>query len=851
MIRRSAGSVGLVLLAMLAMPAPPLAGQASVPSPQDVLGYGIGQRFTDASEVVSYFQALAQASDRVVVEEYGRSLEGRHLIQAIIALPEYHQRLPEILALNRELTDPETTPVRAAEIAATNPTVVYFSYGIHGNESSSSEAALWTAWDLAREAPEVAGVLEQVVVVLDPVVNPDGRDRYVHFFRQAMGRDPNPNIASREHREPWPGGRFNHYLFDLNRDWAWMSQHETQARLATWDRWNPQVHVDFHEMSYASSYFFFPAARPINPAYPSHTLEWGQRFGEGNAQAFDEKGWLYYTGEDFDLFYPGYGDSWPSLLGAIGMTYEQAGGGVAGLAVERPDGSILTLADRASRHRTTGQATLRTAAQGREAFLTSFAEFHRTVDEEMPDILLVPGESTERVEALVSLLLDQGIEVEKAEGPFGSQVEAHQGWEGRQEFPTGTYRVRARQPRGRLAITLLRPEVFLDATFSYDITGWSLPYAYGVEAHWGDGAGGEGSWSAVEEVAPPVAGGSGEGAFGYLLLPGFGPSVQLVNFLQDDGRVYALPDSFTIQDRHFPRGTLLLPRERNPELEEKVSEAGLRPFLHPVSTGLSDGGPDLGTGGSSVVELPSVGVLTGEGISPTAYGTHWFFLEERMGLPFDAVQVGEVRSTRLGDYDVLVVPSTSGGFMRELGDDGLESLEAWVRGGGTLVAVSNAAFLLGEHLAEVEEREAVEEDGDDRDARLAKALRSREERELERWADRIPGTILRLALDPGHPLAAGAGADGLPETYFGLSTGRGFEPEDRFESVAWFPDTLERVSGVISEANLERMAQSSWMVRVPVGSGRAILFADDPLFRMLWYSGFSLYANAILRGPGT
>ncbi|MBI4409507.1 MAG: zinc carboxypeptidase, partial [Gemmatimonadetes bacterium] len=322
------------------------------PSPAQVLGYELGERFTDHAGIVRYLEALAAASPRVRVWNYGETVEGRPLMQVVVAREDYLARLDEILARNRELADPATPEARARAVAASTPAVVYFSYGVHGNESSSSEAALWTAWDLARGAPAVGGVLDSVVVILDPALNPDGRDRYVQWYRQALGRRANRNPQAWEHWEPWPGGRYNHYLFDLNRDWAWLTQRETRARHATWSRWTPQVHVDFHEMDYRSSYFFFPAAPPINPLYPDHILRWGQYFGQANAAAFDEEGWAYYTGEGFDLFYPGYGDTWPSLVGAIGMTYEQAGHARAGLAVERPDGLVLTLRDRAQHHRT-------------------------------------------------------------------------------------------------------------------------------------------------------------------------------------------------------------------------------------------------------------------------------------------------------------------------------------------------------------------------------------------------------------------------------------------------------------------------------------------------------------------
>ncbi len=355
---------GLLAVVLAVGSASTVRAQAAPPSPADVLGWELGERFSDVAAVQRYFARLADASPLVSVSEYGRSVEGRALTQVLIASPEHRARLDDILQANQALTDPDLSESDARAIIQTNPAVVYFSYGVHGNESSSSEAAMWTAWDLARGAAEVAGVLDSVVVVIDPIVNPDGRDRYVNFYRSVRGPQPNPDPDSREHREPWPGGRTNHYYFDLNRDWAWVSQPETRARLATWPTWNPQVHVDFHEMSPNSSYFFFPPAAPINPLYPEHTARWARRIGEANAAAFSRQGWLFFTEESYDLFYPGYGDSWPSLLGSIGMTYEQAGGGSAGLAYARNDGDVLTLHDRATHHRVAGQATLRAAATG-------------------------------------------------------------------------------------------------------------------------------------------------------------------------------------------------------------------------------------------------------------------------------------------------------------------------------------------------------------------------------------------------------------------------------------------------------------------------------------------------------
>lgn len=837
----------MAVLALLPV-GPSFAAAQEVPSPAEVLGYEIGERFTDVGGVERYFRALADASELVTVDTYGETPEGRPLVQAVFARADHRARFDEILRLNRELTDPDTPESRAQEIVARIPAIVYFTYGVHGNESSSPEAALWTAHDLASGSPEVAGVLDSLIVVMDPAANPDGRDRYVNFYRGTALQRNNVNRELRERREPWPGGRTNHYLFDLNRDWAWLSQAETRARMVRYNRWNPQVHVDFHEMGYTSSYFFFPAAEPINPIYPEHTLEWGRRFGEGNARAMDAEGLLYYTGQAFDLFYPGYGDSWPALVGAIGMTYEQGGGGFGGRQVERPDGTILTLRDRAFGHRTTGNATLRTAMEGRTELMLGFARFHREIDEDLEDTVLVPGWDPHRAEALVELLLRHGIEVERLDAETRIETLPHPGYESRATFPEGSFRVRARQPRGRLAGVLLRPDNVLDATYSYDITAWALPFAYGVEAHSVTGSTG-GSWTPVPSVREWLGRPIGSRAsYGYLLPPSFGHAPGIVRFLEEGGRAYAMADTFSIDDARYPRGTVFLPHGRNDDLERRIEAAGLGGLVLPVASGRTTTGPDLGTNDQAPLRLPRLALLGGEGTASGSFGAHWFFLERVLDMPFDAVNVSDAASLDLSDYDVIVLPS--GNPSSQLGERGIERLEEWVRGGGTLVAVGAAAQRIGGAIAGVEEREALEEDDPDRDERLARALRTREEREAVQWEDRIPGTILPVTLDPRHPLTFGAGAGGGPDDrLFVLSAGTAFEPDPAFESAGFFPEGLDRISGVIAERHLERLDRSAWLVQRRLGSGKVVLFADDPLFRMFWYSGWVLYTNAILLAP--
>ena len=851
-IRRSV-CVPVVLVALAApaaaqvceqMPSGPAVGAgSSIPSPADVLGHSLGQRFTTTEEVLQYARVLDEASELVTVQEYGLSQEGRPLIQIVIATPAHRARLDDILADVGRLRDAGLSAGDARAIAARNPAVVWFSYGVHGNESSSTEAALWTAWDIVRNAPTVANVLDSLVVLIDPVANPDGRARYVNWFRQAMGSEPNPDPNAREHWEPWPGGRYNHWLFDLNRDWAFATQPETRARLASWNRWAPQVHVDFHEMSASSSYFFFPAAPPINPIYPRHVLEWGQYLGEANASAFDRCGWAYFTGEDFDFFYPGYGDTWPSLTGAIAATYEQGGHSRAGLAVRKPDGSLLTLADRAQHHRASGSATLRAVAARKSELLGDYARFHRESPAESRDILLLP-DSAGRGRALVQALLAQGIEVRRAGRGFRANATAHDGFAARRDFPAGTWLVPARQPRGRLATTLLIPEVVLDATYSYDVTAWSLPYAFGVEAHSVNGAPDAG-WSA-ERGAPAGTEtrtvGAVEDAYAWAVRPRLDAWPALSRFLAEGGRGIVLEESFTTEGRIWPAGTMVLPRWTNEGLGGRIAESGLAAFAVPIRSGMTESGRDLGTDRSVNLSMPRIALAGGPGTYSTSFGAYWFFLDQTLGVPYDAVPFDDLENIELADYDVLILPELSGQPDSSL----VAAVDAWVRQGGRLVAVASAAEAFADAFG-VEVRGALEDSADSEAARLERALRGRRERDLAEWEQEVPGVVIEVQLDPAHPLAFGAGVGGDSDHMFVLHVGDlVFEPSESIESAAWFDADLRETAGMISAQNLERLEQGAWLVTRRRGSGRVVLFADDPLFRHFWYAAFVPFVNAVM-----
>ena len=323
-------------------------------SPKEFLGYELGERFTPHHRMVEYFKHVDGVMANVEVRQYGETYEHRPLIYTIITSQENFDQLEKIRIDNLKRTGLMDGPPGSDKKA-----IVWLSYNVHGNEASSLEASMLTLHSLADPAnSKTQEWLRNTVVIIDPCINPDGRDRYANFYNQYLNKPANGNIDAMEHHEPWPGGRSNHYMFDLNRDWAWGTQLETRHRLKIYHEWMPHVHVDFHEQGYNNPYYFAPAAEPFHEVISPWQREFQTLIGKNNAKHFDEKGWLYFTKEIFDLYYPSYGDTYPTYNGAIGMTYEQGGGGAGGMKIKTKEGDDLTLRDRLVHHHTSGLSTV-------------------------------------------------------------------------------------------------------------------------------------------------------------------------------------------------------------------------------------------------------------------------------------------------------------------------------------------------------------------------------------------------------------------------------------------------------------------------------------------------------------
>ncbi len=838
----------LVLAALLGTAAPAV---AEVPSPESFLGYPVGARFTPHHRILDYFEALAAASPRIKVERFGETWEHRPLFYGVITSEENQSRLDAIRSGIGSIQDPRSlAPAAAESVATTTPAVVWLAFGVHGNESSSSEAAMLTAWWLLS-SPDSEDLLKNLVVIIEPTENPDGRERYVEWYRQREGTRPDPSRDAMEHYEPWPGGRYNHYLVDLNRDWAWETQPETRARVRAYQRWNPQVFVDFHEMGYNDTYFFPPSASPVNANVDPEIMHWLETFGKGNAAAFSAEGWPFFVAEDFDLFYPGYGDSWPSLHGAVGMTYEMAGGGRAGLAVERQDETVLTLGDRARHHFTAAVATLKTAAANRhDLILHSYRALRSQVSQASPTTFFMLAGSPEFDDA-IRILERQQIEVKALSQPL--RVKATRIGDGAtqvRDLPAGTAVIRTDQPLGALARTLLEqnpilPEEFVRAERAkvqadepadfYDLTGWSLPVSHNVE-----------TWQSsqpvnapVEPLVLPVPTPVSVGRFGYLIRaddPHLYPAVG--RMLARHLRFSVAREGIDLGSTKLPRGSLVILRNNNGKdlhqtLQSVQKETSVA--ILPVDEGWS-GGTALGSTTFNFVVDPRIGILGGEPTDSTSFGELWYTFDVETSVPYTVLPTERFNSIDLGHYRVLIFPD-GGSYADALGKRGIERLQEWTRGGGTIIAVGAGAEFLRQKDIEIS------------------GIKTRPQNETEEKADSgekryndydIPGAAFRTRMNDRSYLTFG-----LPGSPYVLLVGSTalLPVSHSVDNIVTIDPDAPLVSGFVWPESLERVRGSAFMVSERYGRGKVITFAQEPFFRLFWRGTMPLLMNAALYSP--
>jgi len=718
-----------------------------IQSPSEFLGYKLGDQFTYHYRIVEYFKYIAQVSKNVKLQQYGTTNEGRPLIAAFIASDENINRLEDIRHNNLRLTGMESG---AADANA--PAIVWLSYNVHGNEPSSSEAAMLTLFDMVDPAnAKTKAWLKNTVVVIDPCLNPDGRDRYVNFYNPVRSSTPDANPSSREHMEPWPGGRVNHYYFDLNRDWAWQTQKESQARVGLFNQWLPQIHVDYHEQGYNAPYYFAPAAAPFHKVITKWQIEFQTLIGRNNAKYFDKNGWLYFTKQEFDLLYPSYGDTYPIYNGSIGMTYEQ-GGIRAGLAVTTADGDTLTLDDRIAHHHATGLSTIEMASANAPKLITEFKKFYDDSKSTPPGEYkgyVIKNENADKLALLAKVLDKNGIQY-----GFGSTPNATLGYNyfsgGNENFniAAGDMVIDAHQPKAVLLNVLFEPKTFLADSNTYDITAWALPYAYGLKTY-----GLKQSIKAASAQMPATSAASNTiiNAYAYVCSwKSMGDVKFLAALLKQNIKVRYSETAFESGGKHFDAGSLIIARNGNKRTDfDAIVSQTAKQFnrdLTVLSSGFVDKGADLGSALIRYISKPNIMLVAGDGVSSGSMGEVWQLFEQQIGYPITVVRSQDLNRIKWSDFDIAIFPD--GGY------DGIpfDKLQSWVRDGGKLIAMeSTINVLIDKKGFNIKTKEAKKDDKADADKKST-SLKIYEARDRDAIKSSIPGAIYKVAIDNTHPL---------------------------------------------------------------------------------------------------
>jgi hypothetical protein len=843
---------------------------SKIPTIKQVLGHETGEVITPPEEIATYLGALNQAApDRTRLVEYARSWEGRPLWLFIVGSADRIARLEQVKADLRKIADPRGLGQTDSDrLVRELPVVTWLMHGVHGNEISSSDAALAEAYHLlaAQGDADVQAILRESIVVIDPMQNPDGRARFV--FQNLLGRaaSPDPNPISAEHDEPWPGGRVNHYLFDMNRDWFAQSQLETRGRIKAMLEWFPHVVVDLHEMGGDSSYYFAPPAVPINPHITKSQMASFDLFGKANAAKFDERGFAYFIRENYDSFYPGYGESWPIFHGAVGMTYEQAS--ARGLKWLRSDDDVLTYRDGVAHHFTSAITTAATAAKNRERLVRDFLEYRRSAFQEgekgaVREYVIVPGSDPSRALRLARNLATQGIEVRRSAEALKI---------GTRTIPPGAFLISNAQPSGRLIRNLLDPHTAQDDPFVkeqdrrrrlrlgdqiYDITAWSLPLVFDVEVVTSPAV--INARSMPVALEPPAAATLPAAKVGYLLPWGSATASAVADMLRAGIRVRHAGQPFALAGRKYAVGTAIVRVSDNgADLAAKLGPivARYEAEAMAIDSGYQDEGISLGSGNVHAMKAPRVLLAWDTPTQTLSAGFARYVLERRFGQPATAVRVGSFARADLNDFDVIVLPS--GTYAPLAGDDALRRLREWMRAGGTLITLGEASrWAASAKLLETPTelrggKPDVPPSGSSGSSAASdsppsfdydKAIQPERER-----PENTPGGILRVAVDQEHWLSSGQDS----ELQAIVEGNRVFTPIrlDKGRNVGTYAAKDKLVaSGLVWDEARDQLAQKAFLIHQPMGQGHLIAFAEDPNYRAFTEATQLLFINAVLLGP--
>lgn len=802
----------------------------AIPKPQEILGYMPGEWHVTHDKLEAYMRALAASSNRVSLVERGKTFEGRPLVLLIITSKNNHDNLEQLRVQHLELT------TSGGNDTSNMPIVVYQGFSIHGNEPSGSNASLLLAYHLAAaKGDAIDALLQNTIILFDPSLNPDGLQRFASWVNQHKNKNVNPDNYDREYDEVWPGGRTNHYWFDMNRDWLPVQLPESQARLATYHDWYPNILTDHHEMGTNSSFFFQPGVPSrTHPLTPVLNQQLTAQIGTYHAAALDKIGSFYYTEENFDDFYYGKGSTFPDINGGVGILFEQASS--RGHAQESENG-VLTFPFTIRNQFTAGLSTLQAAQDMRTQLLDYQQSFYENVRKEFgkDSSAIVFGDHTDavRTNELAKVLLRHKIAVYDLDRDIKIKDKDYKKGNG--------YLVPKNQKNAKLIQAMFEKRTKFQDSLFYDISAWSFPLAYNMDYDENASLSNKGQQVSLLQGKITRANSSVESpkaepsSYAYLLPWNAYYAPKAVNEMLKKGlRLKTAMQPFMLNDKQYDYGTVLMPIQNQPlsaiEIQVLLNDlqADCELQIDAVQTGQTQG-IDLGSSKFKPLTAPKIGLIVGERIDYADAGEIWHLLDERMDIAVTKLDITALNGKDLSKYTTLIVPPTYGSPEKET----IEKLKDWTRAGGTLIGYgSSLRWMNSEGLISLTFKKT---------ANLAKNV-SFEQREDFNGAQAIGGAIFQAKLDRSHPIAFGFKNELLP-TF--RNTTLFLEPhKDSYRNpITYIAEPL--MSGYISKLNYTALKGTVPFQHSGYGRGEVVVFTENTQFRAFWYGTNKLLLNAI------
>lgn len=850
----------------------------NIPTFEQVLGYQVGEKISDYGEMLRYFEALERAApERIKLFEYARSWEGRKLIYAAIAKPDTLTKLDEFAGDMQKLADPtQTNKKQANSLIQSLPGSVWLEYGVHGNEISSTDAAMMTAYHLLAAPTETVNkkIFDNTIVFIDPLQNPDGRARFTSRYYATVGMRHSADRLSAEHNEPWPRGRSNHYLFDMNRDWLAMTQPETQGRIASLNKFKPLVVIDLHEMGGDQSYYFAPAAEPFNPFMTKTQIENMNTIGRNHARHFDRFGFDYFTREIFDAFYPGYGDSWPTFYGASASTYEV--GSARGEVYKRKTGQIYTYRDSVHQQFVASVSTAEGVADNREKLLKDFYQYQVNAIEagkkdKKERFYILPNKRDKAgTHRLATLMAGHGVKVIRADEPFKACGKS---------YSAGAFVLDSAQPRGRFLQNTFTEQVNMDPAFIkeqerrrarklndeiYDVTGWSLPLMFNIDT---DTCGKSVKVSGTEVNANDKLDGqvnNPEATVAFIVPWGDMAAGRFLTAALHAGiTIKSADEAFQLDNKKsYPAGSLIIERRTNSYSLNKTvlaiaEKTGAQ--VDGVNTSWVSDGPSFGSGRTVTMKAPKVAIAWDTPTSSLSAGNTRFVIERQFNYPVTAIRTRQLARADLSDYHVIILPN--GFYQGTLGKSGAKNLDSWVKQGGVLITFSGATRFAASKdagLLDVKRENAFKDKKsknsktDSKKATVDGQLFTKKSdlvdasENTEEKPDFVAGVLANIEVDQEHWLTAGVNQDVV-----GLVYGNDIYTPIKLNSgknLAWFkgPDDV-LASGYLWKENQKQLAYKPYLIHQPKGKGMVIAYTQEPTVRA-YLDGLNLMLmNSIFR----